>query len=90
MGGHSDMKQAPEAPWVVFVEWDGGKLVKLEGVEAEDKVSTVKGMIEARVCIPAEHQRLDYFGVKLEDSHTLADYNVHDKCTLHLTPIKDW
>lgn len=45
---------------------------------------TLKKLIEERIGMPMRLQRLIFAGQQLEDDHTLQDYNVQKKSTLHL------
>ncbi|PIK34460.1 Polyubiqutin 4 [Apostichopus japonicus] len=60
-----------------------GKTIKIE-VGPEDTVQDVKGKIEDREGIPVAEQRLIYAGRYLNDTKTLADYNVQKESTFHL------
>ncbi|EEF29353.1 polyubiquitin [Ricinus communis] len=53
-----------------------GKPFTLE-VERSDAIEDVKAMIQEKVGIPQEQQRLLYLGEMLKDARTLDDYQVH-------------
>jgi ubiquitin len=54
------------------------------GVESSDTIANVKEMIHAEEGIPLDEQQLVFDGKRLKDKHTLAYYNIHNECTLHL------
>jgi len=53
-------------------------------VEPATSIKEAKRKIQHKEGIPHEQQRLFYGGRKLEDCHTLKDYNIKSQSTPHL------
>jgi ubiquitin carboxyl-terminal hydrolase 4/11/15 len=60
-----------------------GKTITLH-VQRSEPISNIKTKLRDKEGIPPDQQRLIFQGKMLEDDYTVAQYNVEDKCILHL------
>ncbi|XP_048568777.1 polyubiquitin-like [Triticum urartu] len=67
----------------IFVKNLEGKTLTLE-VGQSDTINSVKVKIYEKDAIPPRQRRIIFAGNQLEDHHTLADYKIDSKSTLHL------
>ena len=72
-----------EGPMQIFVKSLTGKTWTLD-VKPTDTIESLMQMNYVKQQIPTNQQRLIFRGRQLEESRTIADYNIEKESTIHL------
>ena len=70
----------------IFVSFFGKKIITIDVDPDNDSVEDVKQKIQCKLKegVPPGQQRLVFNGKQLKDGHTLSDYNIKQKSTIHV------
>ena len=79
------LKRAEEQVKQIFVKTLTGKTITPPLVPDKTTVKELKLILDTKVGVPPNQQRLIYGGKQLEDGRALSDYNIHKESTIHLT-----
>lgn len=71
-------------PIPIYIKILTGKVISFGGVHVETTIGDLKGLIQDREGIPPDQQRLIFSGKQLEDSRSLAEYNISAHSTIDL------
>ena len=74
------------SPKKYFMKTEAGKTITFY-ISCDDKIKSVKAIIQNLEGIPRDLQKLIYNGKQLEDNGTLADYNICPESTIDLVII---
>lgn len=74
---------APPSDMQIFVKMMDGRMMTII-VNPSDYIRTVKAVIHQLCLCPPDSQRLVFAGKRLEDDHSLSNYNIQSGSTLHL------
>jgi len=66
----------------IFFKTSTGKTISLFA-ESDETVGHIKFKLEIKEGVPADQQRLIFAGRQLEDTYSLADYNIMAESTIH-------
>ena len=77
------VERFPRGQKPVFVKTPTLKTIRLL-YNPSTTVEDIKGRLQSMVGIPADQQQLIFAGERLENGHTMDDYNICEKSTLHL------
>mmetsp|Transcript_49258 Transcript_49258/g.87957 ORF Transcript_49258/g.87957 Transcript_49258/m.87957 type:complete len:717 (-) Transcript_49258:809-2959(-) len=68
----------------IFVNIDGRNIVMIV-VKSNASIDDLRQKIENKQGIPRDQQQLTFLGITLEDTHTVADYNIPNSAMLRLS-----
>ena len=81
--------------WQIWVKGLAGETIPVDA-SGGDRVAGVKAVLQRRLGVPDDLQRLLFSGRQLQDDRTLADYNIGRGSTVHLVlrlrggVVEDW
>ena len=81
--------------WQIWVKGLAGETIPVDA-SGGDRVAAVKAVLQRRLGVPDDLQRLLFSGRQLQDDRTLADYNIGRGSTVHLVlrlrggVVEDW
>ena len=81
---HNDLPDENNGSSQIFMKTHTQGTLSIKINLATTTVAQLKVIIQRINGMPLDQQRIIFAGKQLEDSRTLADYNVQKECTLHL------
>ncbi|KAL0760033.1 hypothetical protein Bca101_076183 [Brassica carinata] len=86
LNGDSDAYQGPDALMRIFVSAIKEKKFILQ-MKGSDTIKKIKTMIHDQGGLPVDQLNLNFLGTKLENSHTVAHYNIKPDSNLVINMI---